>query len=85
MSDLSFDRERAEITHVGRDRVCLLNSDLAIIPYSARAGNMSSLFTSELRSATLSPRAGSIRMAIVETAADHICAESVPNCTPGTD
>lgn len=78
----------------------------SIIPYSVRAESMTSLFTSELRLATLfpagsenqfnpsgrtflftpcSPRAVSIRMAIVETAADHICAESVPNCTPGTD
>lgn len=31
------------------------------------------------------PRAVSIRMAIVETAAGRIRAGSVPNCTPGTD
>ena len=43
------------ITRVKGDRVCLLASDLAIIPCSARAGNMSSLFTSELRLTTLSP------------------------------
>ena len=55
-----FSRALAGITRAGRDRVRLLDSDLAIIPCSARAGNMSSLFTSELRSATLSPRAGSI-------------------------
>ena len=46
---------RGGITRVKGDRVCLLASDLAIIPCSARAGNMSSLFTSELRLTTLSP------------------------------
>ena len=43
------------ITRAGRDRVRLLDSDLAIIPYSVWAGSMTSLFTSELRLATLSP------------------------------
>lgn len=43
------------LTRVGGDRMRLLDSDLAIIPCSARAGNMSSLFTSELRLATLFP------------------------------
>lgn len=63
----------------------LLDSNFAIIPYSVWAGSMTSLFTSELRLATLSPRAVSIRMAIVETAAGRIRAGSVPNCTPGMD
>lgn len=88
-----FSRALAGITRAGRDRMRLLDSDLAIIPCSARAGNMSSLFTSELRLATLfpagsenqfnpsgrtflftpcPPRAVSIRMAIVETAAGCI-------------
>lgn len=44
------------LTRAGRDRVRLLDSDLAIIPYSVRAESMTSLFTSELRLATLSPR-----------------------------
>ena len=44
------------ITRVKGDRVCFLDSDLAIIPYSVRAESMTSLFTSELRSATLPPR-----------------------------
>ena len=93
------------ITRVKGDRVCFLDSDLAIIPCSVRAESMTSLFTSELRSATLPPagrehqprsafrrmtatlppRAVSIRMAIVEAAAGRIRAGSVPNCTPGTD
>ena len=80
-----FSRALAGTTHAGRDRVRLLDSDLAIIPYSVRAESMTSSFTSELRSATLPPRAVSIRMAIVETAAGRIRAGSVPNCTPGTD
>ena len=41
------------LTRDGRDRVRLLDSDLAIIPYSVRAESMTSLFTSELRLATL--------------------------------
>lgn len=81
-----FSRALAGITHAGRDRVRLLDSDLAIIPYSVRAESMTSSFTSELRSATLPPpRAVSIRMAIVETTAGRIRAGSVPNCAPGTD
>ena len=59
------------ITRVKGDRVCLLASDLAIIPCSARAGNMSSLFTSELRLTTLSP-AGSENHFILEGAADGV-------------
>ena len=51
--------------------MCLLASDLAIIPCSARAGNMSSLFTSELRLTTLSP-AGSENHFILEGAADGV-------------
>ena len=59
-----FSRALAGITRAGRDRVRLLDSDLAIIPYSVRAESMTSLFTSELRSATLPPpRAGSISRA----------------------
>lgn len=54
-----FSRALAGITHAGRDRVRLLDSDLAIIPYSVRAESMTSSFTSELRSATLPPPAGS--------------------------
>ena len=50
-----FSRALAAITRVKGDRMRLLDSDLAIIPCSARAGNMSSLFTSELRLATLFP------------------------------
>ena len=50
-----FSRALAGITRVGRNRVRLLDSDLAIIPCSVRAESMTSLFTSELRSATLSP------------------------------
>ena len=50
-----FSRALAGITRAGRDRVRLLDSDLAIIPYSVRAESMTSLFTSELRLATLSP------------------------------
>ena len=50
-----FSRALAGITRAGRDRVRLLDSDLAIIPYSVWAGSMTSSFTSELRSATLSP------------------------------
>ena len=50
-----FSRALAGITRAGRDRVRLLDSDLAIIPYSVWAGSMTSLFTSELRLATLSP------------------------------
>lgn len=48
-------RALAGTTHAGRDRVRLLDLDLAIIPYSVRAESMTSSFTSELRSATLSP------------------------------
>ena len=59
------------ITRVKGDRVCFLDSDLAIIPCSARAGNMSSLFTSELRLTTLSP-AGSENHFILEGAADGV-------------
>lgn len=62
---------RGGITRVKGDRVCLLASDLAIIPCSARAGNMSSLFTSELRLTTLSP-AGSENHFILEGAADGV-------------
>lgn len=58
-------------TRVKGDRVCLLASDLAIIPCSARAGNMSSLFTFELRLTTLSP-AGSENHFILEGAADGV-------------
>lgn len=54
-----FSRALAGITRAGRDRVRLLDSDLVIIPYSVRAESMTSLFTSELRLATLSPPAGS--------------------------
>lgn len=50
-----FSRALAGITRAGRDRVRLLDSDLAIIPYSVWAGSMTSSFTSELRSATLPP------------------------------
>ncbi len=53
-----FSRALAGITRAGRNRVRLLDSDLAIIPYSVRAESMTSLFTSELRSATLPPPAG---------------------------
>lgn len=50
-----FSRALAGITRAGRDRVRLLDLDLAIIPCSVRAESMTSLFTSELRSATLPP------------------------------
>lgn len=53
-----FSRALAGITRAGRNRVRLLDSDLAIIPYSVRAESMTSLFTSELRSATLPPPRG---------------------------
>ena len=50
-----FSRALAGTTRAGRNHARLLDSDLAIIPCSARAGNMTSLFTSELRLATLFP------------------------------